>query len=321
MARWKHTVVRKRVLTRIIAGLQNEISFLEKGASFDSLQRFTGMGDIIPLKVPIRELVRERNNYDWVRKAMAGLALVPGGVTLPEVKGSGRNRVEQLSFPGFIEGFEFVKHQRDVTFWIRRQVMAEMVNPFNGLTCFSEGVMHRTENRYTQRIYELISHWKDKEVHTMSLEKLRDFLMLEDRYPTVNRLLFGLLKPVEEELNKNADTYFCLSTSRQANRVTHVNFAIKTRLSQKKQQEVILMIREQVVNILRMRFGFREEHFKQIRELLADDSSVKRVNEKVGELWSILDSRNGEISNIPAWTLEALLRMQRNEMVENPIAT
>jgi hypothetical protein len=306
MARWEHTVLQKRVLTLIIAALQKEIFSLSKGVAAETIPLFSRPGAAIPVKLLMQELVLNGNNHSKIHNAILAMREIPGGIHLPEVKGSGRQSRPAKTLHGFIEGAEFGDYRREVTFWIPRGTMAELVNPGYGLTAFSEHVMRSTNSRYTQRIYELICHWRDKGVLSMSLDRLRDFLSLGDRYPTASKMINKVIIPVQEELLRIGDTYFHMGTTRNGAIITHINFAIKIRLSQRQQQHALMRIREQVTNILRIRFGFREDHFRQIGDLLADDSRLRELNGKVGELWSMLDRRNDEITNTPAWALQSL---------------
>jgi plasmid replication initiation protein len=194
-----------------------------------------------------------------------------------------------------------------IRFHLTRQSFSELVKPYNGLTSVSEEVLFRTDSHYSQRIYELICQWKDKEVFTMSIERFREFMGLGQKYHTSNALINGVIKPAERDLDAIADVFFRFSSSKAGTRITHLNFAIKHRKSVKQVCEMNLRIRDQVVNILRIRFGFREEHFKVIARLLADDSMLRLLNQKVGELWTILDQRSYDIRNVPAWALAAIM--------------
>ena len=314
MAEWRHTVPQKRILTRIISALQPQISRIEKGIEDGHFSTLPGDGSRCCLRIPLRDLIKKGNNYNETRKALLSLKEIDGGIILPEISKSGNRTEPPLMLKGWIEDAVIRPYDRHVDLWLERKVVGQLVRPFNGLTSLSEKIIFQTDNRYTQRLYELISHWKDKEVFTMSIEKLRKYLVLGDKYPIPSQLINGIIRPVEKELLEIGEVYFNYSCSKLGARTTHVNFAIKQKLTVKKEQEINLKLREQITNILRIRCGFQQEHFSRIQNILSDEKTLRHLNEKVAALWDALDRRPGEIINIPNWTIESILELNRKEM-------
>jgi hypothetical protein len=81
---------------------------------------------------------------------------------------------------------------------------------------------------------------------------------------------------------------------------------IQHRKNREQEERIHMQLREQLINILRIRFGFKEEHFRKIQHALNDTARIRPMNEKVGYLWQYLDQHPGEVRNIPEWMISSL---------------
>jgi len=162
---------------------------------------------------------------------------------------------------------------------------------------------------YAMRIYEILSHWKDKETLQFYLSQLREWLTLQDKLPETKEFLRKVIAPACHQLKERADVFCHLEPVRVGNRITHLQFQIQQHLQEKEMELIHLRLREQLTNILRIRFGWKNEHFQRIGPMLDDPSSVRELNEKVGRLWHFLDLHPEEVRDIPKWSLTAILKL------------
>lgn len=309
MARWRFTVLQKRILTRIISAMQREIASIEKGTPIEQLRLFMTSENTIELTIPLNGLVKNSNNYTSVKKALQQLRKLDVEICLPHVKGSKNMPEQELILTGLIERVVMRKHSRTITLTMHKATAAELVKVSHGLTCFSEEIMFMTDNPYTQKIYEIICHWKDKSVFTFSIDQFRKRLMLENKYPLTKDIVKHIIRPAEKELQEIGDIFFVFSPTKAGKTITHFNFAIKNRVSQKQEEQANIKVREQLVNILRIRFGFKEDQFQQIMPILDNPLNLRPLNLKVAELWQKLDEKREGIYSPAQWAVASLLNV------------
>lgn len=316
MARWDFSVLQKRILTKIISKLQREISLLENGAEFRQLELFKNSNDdsdTIKLKFLLNEFVKDGNNYAQFKKAINQLRAFNVEIfqiVLPAVKSKkAKKPEEELILTGLIERAVIKKYARDITISLHKATAMELIKVANGLTVFAEDVMYKTNNKYTQKIYELICQWKDIGVYTLTIFKFRELLVLENKYPETKDLIKKVIRPSEKNLKEIGDVFFDLSVTKRGNVITHFNFIIKTKAILKKQSEHLIIVKEDTINLLRQHFGFKVHHLDQIKEILNDLNNLPGLRSKITELALISADRKQScqpIINIPAWTIASI---------------
>jgi plasmid replication initiation protein len=133
--------------------------------------------------------------------------------------------------------------------------------------------------------------------------------MIEDKYPHTKDIIKHIIRPAEKELKEIGDIFFDFSPTKTGKTITHLNFAIKHRKTVCQDEQNNLRLKEQLVNILRIRFGFKEEQFRQIMPILENPLNLRPLNLKVAELWQILDEKRESIIHPPQWTVASLLNV------------
>jgi hypothetical protein len=307
MARWNYTVIQKRILTKIIARLQREISLLEKGITVGQLSLFQTSNDSVELVFLLNDLVKNSNNYAVVKAALKKLRNVDIEITLPSVKEKpNKPKEEEVVLTGLIERAVITKHQRTVKITMHKATAVELIKVSHGLTYFAEEVMYLSNNSYTQKIYEIICHWKSKEVYSVTVNDFRKMIAIENKYPETKILIRDIIKPVQKELLQIGDVYFEFTVTRKGNTITDFNFIIKTRLKDVKESAHLLLLREDALNILRKGLRLNEGQLKEIWKLLSDSRTIKAVHDKITALWLKLFNKEKVVDNVPAWVIAAL---------------
>lgn len=312
MARWDFTVTQKRILTKIISMLQQEISFMAKGASVKQLELFSTSDDSIKLQFSLNDIVKASNNYAHVKAALQGLRSIDVQIVLPATKSKTSGKPgEETVLTGLIERAILTRHSRSVSIVIHKATAAELINAANGLTRFAEEVMYLTDNSYTQKLYEMISHWKDQEVFTISPDDFREKLSLKNKYPQLKDLIRRVVKSAEKELKEIADVYFVFKPSVSGRRITKFNFIIKHR---KVDLEILAkadQLRNDSIYLLKTHLFFNEQHLEQIYYILSNDHFLSLLRVKIIEISNyITDVRNypdRAIKDIPKYVIKSLI--------------
>jgi hypothetical protein len=310
MARWKGDIHQKRILTAIIASLQREMARIEQGASFSDLAIFASHGNCATMEIPMKLLNPSGNNYCMVHKALNTLEEKGVELLLPEVKGrKGPSVPEQRVI------FRLQKqpgtNSRNIRLNIEKSLLAELLRTSSGLTCLSMDVMFRLRSTCTLKLYEILSHWKDRETLKVSLGQLRGWLGTEGKMTDTRIFLRKILHPACQQVRKFADVYAELDTERTANRISHLVFYIRERKNQKAEEDITMKLRDQIEQVLRIRFKWKEEQFQQIHHLLHDPKHLRFLNEKIARLWGFHDQHPDRIHHLAQWSLSALLKDEK----------
>jgi len=311
MARWDFTVTQKRILTKIISSLQKEISLIENDVPYGQLEIFSKPGDSVTLSISLNDMVKDSNNYSNSKKALQELRKLDVQIVLPATKSRTSQKPEQETIlTGLIERAILIKNSRNVIIIMHRATAQELVKVSNGLTQFAEEVMYLTSNRYTQKLYEMISHWKDKEILSITPNDFRVRFLLEDKYPEIKDLIRRVIKPAESELKKIADVFFVFSTTTTGRKITKFNFAIKNRKILQQQEEAQQKLRNDNIHLLRTHFRFSEEHINSIAEILSRNDILFSLRDKIVELYSYVQEvnrhPNNAIRKIPEYVIQSL---------------
>ncbi len=311
---WNYSVWQKRILTKIISRLQRDITLLERGAEFGQLELFkSSENDTVRLKFLLTDFIKDGKNYAQFKKALNQLRSVNveiAQIVLPAVKSKkAKKPEEELILTGLIERVVIKKYARDITITMHKVTAMELMKVANGLTVFAEDVMYKTDNKYTQKIYELICQWKDIGVYVLTITKFKELLVLGNSYPEPKELIRRIIRPAEKELKLIGDVFFDLSFAKSGRVITHLNFIIKTKSSLRIENDYHIRVKEDTINLLRQHFGFRQPHVEQIETILDNFNNLPAFRSKITELSLKLSERKRNcqpVQNIPAWVIACI---------------
>jgi Initiator Replication protein len=315
-ASYDYTLVQKKILTAVIYYLQEAIKNRLNGQSYEQLQLFKDSpNDKIHLKIPLRELTASKQYYHDVRESAKMLASIV-------VKLSGKDPFTGKTgsyFTGLMSVFipDDYKYDRYMVIEIEKEVAKRLMEiekndrgiPIN-YTRLAYEIIMRSKNKYTPRIYEMISSWKKKGGFVIALDEFRSRLMLGDKYITYKDLKARVLKPAYDELYEKADCWFnCLAKDfevRKGKTVTHLNFKIIV----PELKEMNEVKRNSTIEMLRAHFQFKEEHFSAISTILDNPDNLDKLNYKLIDLNEVIQSKKhtgDHIALIPNYIVSSVL--------------
>ena len=314
MANWEFSVIQKRILTTIVASLQKEINQVSKGVSASQLDLFNNPNstpDTVSISFPLITIVKNSNNYAAVKAALKQLRSKDVEITLPPVKGKGDKPKESTTIlTGLIERAEVTKHSRIITVVIHKATALELVKTMNGLTSFAQEVMFRTDNKNLQRLYEIISHWKDQKNISMTPEIFRERMGLEGKYNRERDLVNVVIKPIERELQEmiDMDIYFVFRLLQdKSGKHTKYVFDIYHRKQLKIDQEKAQVDIDYNKHLMRTHFKFSSDDFKSIDSILSNQDYVYKLREKLMDIEArVNDKGKAPIANIVKYAIVAI---------------
>src|ERR1035437_4880301 len=146
-----------------------------------------------------------------------------------------------------------------------------------GYTNFAYEIAFNAKNKYSARIYQLISRWKDKGGFKMSIDEFRDWLVLGDKYTNFAQLKRRIIDPAYKELYKKADTWFEVAkVEKEGKAVKYLHFKIIT----VEELGTFNKKKDQILNMLKMHFGFTADHITKVMPVLMAAHNLSRIEMK-----------------------------------------
>ena len=115
----------------------------------------------------------------------------------------------QYNKPAALHTIEIAKDVASLLVAIDRNMHGKPEN----YTSFILQVATNAKNKYTSRIYKLISSWKKKGGFYVPINDFREWIQLGNKYQDYKEMKRRILMPVQQELENQADVESPASTS------------------------------------------------------------------------------------------------------------
>lgn len=309
---YDYSLIQERLFNAVIFYLQGAIQLSIKGENYEQLELWKNVpkNGYINILIPLRE-ISTPSNYDYVKSALKQLASIV--VEIPYF--NERTKSNWLRITGLLEANipEKNDYSSHIEVSIKNDVakfLIEIEKNANGdpiqYTRFLYQVAQSAKNKYTSRIYKLISSYKKKGGFVMPIEEFRVWCGIKDTHKNFCDIMRYILIPVQKDLFERADCWFnCKAhdfTIRNGKTVTHLNFKVITPdlIEEEKTRK------DYILNLLRTHFRFEDKHINEILPIfkLADTNTILR---KVQDLNAYYNDNPNKIADIASYTVTSLL--------------
>lgn len=176
-------------------------------------------------------------------------------------------------------------------------------------------VAMRSRNKYTAKVYQIISSWKGRGGVRIGYLAFREQLGIsENEYPEYSDFKRRVLIPVQQELENKADCWFSCHTrgfeERQGKKLVRLNFKIITPALERD----IHLQAENIRYLLRNHVeGFTDRHIEKLSPIFTARLDYQAVQLKLLELKDWLEKNRGRdangvaINDIASWVCASLL--------------
>lgn len=309
------SLLQAKVLLCLIKNLQTEIKASKSGKDWKQGDLFNNYKENIRVGLELSEICGP-THYQGIYESTLQLQAL--SVELKSPEGGGYTRYASLfpviDLPVKIAGKKimFVEIRKDVA-----EKVIEIDKNAQGQPKFFTKYLYEVamfaKNKYTWKLYMIIASWREKGGFKISLEELRDQLGLEENeYPRYGDFKNRVLIPAAEELRKTADCWFnCKDTgfeSRKNKKVVTLSFKI---IVPDMVNEIEIKV-ENIKNILRMHFKFKDSHIRVLNQFLGADiasDTVAAIYNKITEISIYINSVKGTdaaIKDVAAYALKSL---------------
>lgn len=111
-------------------------------------------------------------------------------------------------FSGLIVGYSFPAYSRNVDIYLQEEMVGRLLLTEEGYSSYSQSSALSLTNKYTVRIYWLISSWRNKGGFVISLSNLRRILCLSEAYERFDNVSSKIIEPARRELRARFPIWF-----------------------------------------------------------------------------------------------------------------
>lgn len=277
---WK--LVHYKIFTTIIGSLQPEMKAILKNKNRSSqltLFKPNPLG-YVDIEIPYKDFNLTTNRYDDLRRLLRSLA----GTTV-EFDTKDNWVISGLCKASIPKD----KYKRSVKLTFDLEVAEALVSVHNGFTQFSKEIVHRLNSLYSIQFYLLCCSWKDKGGFRHTIEWLRHWLYLEDKYQSYKDFSAKVIKLAQKELREKADVWFEFTpvTKLGEKEPYMINFKVIHK-STPKELELINYNQRNTLAVWRDAFKFKDATIAELKELLTNSNS-NAICTKTFELYGKID--------------------------------
>jgi plasmid replication initiation protein len=300
-ARYDYSLTQQRVFIAVIRELQSIITqYNNKSVPFSQLSLFKENKENVRFVLPLKEICKDKSYYSEAIDAVEKIANIPFRfATKNPTTGEDSLRVGGL-FTAYVPN----KYDRSITIEMPKDVAKQLIMLEYGYTSFAYEIAFNAKNKYTIRIYQLISRWKDRGGLKVSLKEFREWLSLGDKYEDFAQLKRRVIDPAHAELHQKADCWFEVDkVEREGKAVKFLHFKIITL------NEVgrFNKLKDDNYQLLKMHFAFTDKHFEKIRPILDSIYNVDRLRAKILELGQFVKQTDTHIGDIASYAVKAII--------------
>ena len=317
------TLLQAKILLCLIKNLQKEIKADMAGKDWKQGTLFEDVKGMLRIGLNLSEISKP-DQYHQVYAAAEELQKVSVELKSPN-EGYIRiaSLIPMLDVPKIRDKYVSPKVKGKAVMYVSilREVaekLIEVEKNINGqpqfFTKYLYEVAMASRNKYTWKLYTIISSWKQKGGFTIKLNELREQLGLDStEYTEYSDFKRRVLRPVQKELEGKADCWFnCAEKSfeiRDNKTVTRLNFKV---IVPEMEDELKIKI-ENIKTLLRIHMGFKNSHISRIEGFLSSKLTKERVDAvyfKITEINEYITTKKNTVEpvqNIATYTLKSLL--------------
>lgn len=305
-ATYEYSLYQEKLLNAVIFNLQEVIQVSFKNEDYKQLTIWKNLNSDskINIKVALRDICKPQH-YDNVKEALTKLAgiVVKIATENQTVKIGGLLTAEIPITPNYNSVID-IFIERHVAKWLIEIDKNEFGKPIHW-TRFMYQITQSASNKYTAKIYKRLCSWREKGGFMISLDKFREWLVIENKYKDLYAIKTRILLPVQKDLIEKADLWFnCNShdfVTKQGN-VTYLNFKIITPDIKDKEAK----LKDHVFHLLKTHFRFEARNIEQIRPIF-DNAPPSIILEKINDLYQHYQQNSHKIKDITGYVTSSLL--------------
>ena len=317
-AKYNYSLIQEKIFNLVLFRLQDAIKINMNGGDYQQLDLFKVINsDRVEVTIPISDITNP-NHYGEVRIAAENLSK-----TLIKIKQTnkitGKGEIRTLTLFGAVVTPDIAIRTSVIKIEMSKEVSKLLIeidlNKFgkpSNYTSFELQITTNAKNKYTARIYKLISSWKEKGFFYMTISEFREWLEIGDKYKTYVDLKKNILLPVQKELENKALCWFdCKAVSfekREGKSVVGLQWKVITPADEQAREIHI----ESIKNLLRMHLSFKDADIKQLEPIFGTLKDFTELGVRIVELSQYVKENSLKITNPKAYIISSILKYAEN---------
>lgn len=294
MAKHDLNVHEYRVVLRIIQYLQKDMLYDKK--SFELKNKILNK----TIHIPTNELmIKGSQNYACVKNALKELQR-------KLITVEGRDDIGKYeTSAAIITGYKYYLNNQMISITLDRHLLVEYIALAKNYTRYLIDIAFNTTSVYTMKIYQLLSHWQDKNCKNVMIDELKKFLQIEGKYKKSKDFRKGVLETVYKELKEKANLWFEIKNSiKVGKKIVGYNLKIIFRKEYEEQQKAKSLHIDNLKELLRRHYGLKTSHLEKIAHVINNPDLHSQIYAKIssGDLDKHIEKSN--VRNIPAYVVK-----------------
>jgi hypothetical protein len=292
MAQTNFNVSEMRVMLRITQALQKHMEYDKERHQiqtdlFGNMMLTLATRDLMPIG---------DHHYEAVKKALSGLRKKPIIIKEKDAK------IET----SLILEYKYHYNNEKVEVLISKSLLPSYLALAKNYSRYLLEVAFNSSSTYVMKLYQYMSHWKQKGAIEVKVEELRNWMQLEDKYEHSKDLRKCILDPAAKELKERADIWFELGTPiKEGKRIVGWQLRIFRR-EEKQDPALEAGHAERIAKNLMGYFQLSPGQLHELQPILSKPELYKRLQDKMEAVCKHLEAQKGKIKSRAIYTLTAL---------------
>ena len=223
--------------------------------------------------------IEKNNNYQRIKDSVKSLASkqVEYHINIPGINGKSHQIQENIT--SLISGIKYIRNSQYISFIVPSQACRFFCYLGGGFTPIQKTIAIGLSSIYSKALYELCCRWEDKGGYNCSIEDLKVYLSIENKYKQIAHFRQRVLDDSISELKEKADlffTYSLIKSNKKYERISikiHRNYRNKSGFSGVKERHYIY-----VYSFLNIYFpNYKDTKALDYTEILVQQNNLEKA--------------------------------------------
>lgn len=194
---------------------------LSKSQSLNVKESFSEQEIILELRK-----IEKNRNYTRVKEAIKSLGSKQVEYHLNIPSNNQASQKIQENVTSLISGIKYVKNSEYISFMIPSQACRFFCYLGGGFTTVQKTIAIGLSSIYSKALYELCCRWQDKGGYQCSIDELKVYLGIENKYKQIAHFRQRVLDDSIIELKAKADLFFSYTLKKSDKRYEHITIKV-----------------------------------------------------------------------------------------------
>lgn len=137
---------------------------------------------------------------------------------------NGKGKKPDVLITGWVQSIRYREGQGRVELRFTKDMLPYLTELTRQFTKYALADVAKMDSAHAIRLYELLMQWDSQGKREIELDQLRNWLQLEERYPSIKDFKKWVLDPAVEQINEHSSLQVSWSQRKTGRRVTHLVF-------------------------------------------------------------------------------------------------